>query len=219
MPVDTGRITHRPEMHKRVSWKQPCRVATTGNITIATALNAGDVIDNRTLGLGDRVLVKDQTTGAQNGIYVVGPTPARDFDMDTSDEVIGALVYVIDGDVNAGKMFRCTDLTVGLLGTTAIVFAEAGPPLAADYLVGTAQAGLSNEIVAGTTPGGELGGTWASPTVDTVHSGSAHTASLVPYLISVGETYTVPINKQALFEMIIDDQGILVVDGYLIMVT
>jgi len=48
-------------------------------------------------------------------------------------------------------------------------------PSSADYLVGTAQAGLSAEIVVGTTPGGELGGTWASPTVDGTHSGSAHT--------------------------------------------
>ena len=45
-----------------------------------------------------------------------------------------------------------------------------------DFLVGTATGNLSAEIVAGTTPGGELGGTWASPTVDTIHSGSAHHA-------------------------------------------
>jgi len=51
-----------------------------------------------------------------------------------------------------------------------------GPPLDADYLVGTANPTLTNEIVVGTTPGGELGGTWASPTVDATHSGSAHHA-------------------------------------------
>jgi hypothetical protein len=57
------------------------------------------------------------------------------------------------------------------------VAAEAtGAPTTADYLVGTAQAGLSAEIVVGTTPGGELGGTWAAPTVDATHSGSAHHA-------------------------------------------
>jgi hypothetical protein len=41
--------------------------------------------------------------------------------------------------------------------------------------VGTANGSLSAEIVVGTSPGGELGGTWASPTVDATHSGSAHT--------------------------------------------
>ena len=47
-------------------------------------------------------------------------------------------------------------------------------PATADYLVGTANAGLSAEIVVGTAPGGELGGTWASPTVDATHSGTPH---------------------------------------------
>lgn len=47
-------------------------------------------------------------------------------------------------------------------------------PNTPDYLVGTAQSGLSAEIVVGTAPGGELGNTWASPTVDATHSGSSH---------------------------------------------
>jgi hypothetical protein len=45
-----------------------------------------------------------------------------------------------------------------------------------DFLVGTATGLLSGEIVAGTSPGGELGGTWASPTVDATHAGSTHIA-------------------------------------------
>lgn len=49
-----------------------------------------------------------------------------------------------------------------------------GAPTDADYLVGTANGSLSAEIVVGTSPGGELGGTWASPTVDATHSGSSH---------------------------------------------
>lgn len=51
-----------------------------------------------------------------------------------------------------------------------------GAPTTVDYLVGTADGGLSAEIVVGTSPGGELGGTWASPTVDASHSGSTHAA-------------------------------------------
>jgi len=80
-----------------------------------------------------------------------------------------------------------TSLTVGTItdgeflkrvGATIVSAAAAGggAPTDADYLVGTANAGLSAEIVVGATPGGELGGTWASPTVDATHSGSAHSA-------------------------------------------
>ena len=65
----------------------------------------------------------------------------------------------------------------GTTGWTAIG-TGGGAPADADYLVGTAQAGLSAEIVVGTAPGGELGGTWASPTVDATHSGSAHHAAI-----------------------------------------
>lgn len=51
-----------------------------------------------------------------------------------------------------------------------------GAPTTATYLTTTAQAGLTNEVVVGATPGGELGGTWAAPTVDALHSGSTHAA-------------------------------------------
>lgn len=47
-------------------------------------------------------------------------------------------------------------------------------PSDATYLTQTAHAGLTNEIAVGVTPGGELGGTWPTPTVDAIHSGSAH---------------------------------------------
>lgn len=59
----------------------------------------------------------------------------------------------------------------------------AGAPTTADYLVGTADATLSAEIVVGTTPGGELGNTWASPTVDPTHSGSAHADAIAKAIV------------------------------------
>lgn len=51
-----------------------------------------------------------------------------------------------------------------------------GAPVGASYLVTAAHVDLTNEVVVGATPGGELGGTWAAPTVDAVHSGSSHAA-------------------------------------------
>ena len=109
-----------------LSWKPPVRVATTANITIATALNAGDTIDGVTLAAGDRVLVKDQSTGSQNGIYVVGASPARATDFDESSEVMGAIVYVIAGTVNGGKTYRSTNASAPTIGSTALTFAEFG---------------------------------------------------------------------------------------------
>ena len=55
--------------------------------------------------------------------------------------------------------------------------AAAGAPTNAPYLTTVAVAGLSAEVPVGATPGGELGGTWAAPTVDASHSGSTHAAT------------------------------------------
>lgn len=71
---------------------------------------------------------------------------------------------------DSSTLSNVIDITIGASG-------GGGAPTDADYLVGTANGSLSNEIVVGTTPGGELGGTWATPTVDASHSGSTHAAT------------------------------------------
>lgn len=127
----TGYLSIPPDLIRGMAWKQPCRVATSANITISTALNAGDTIDGVTLAAGDRVLVKDQTTGSQNGIYVVSASPLRAFDMDQdlstavpADEILGAAVQVIAGTVNGGTFWRVTNTSAATLGTTAIAWAQ-----------------------------------------------------------------------------------------------
>lgn len=109
-----------------LSWKPPVRVATTANITIASDLNAGDTIDGVTLAAGDRVLVKNQSTGSQNGIYVAGASPARATDFDDASEVMGAIVYVIAGTANGGKTYRNTNTSTPTIGSTSLTFAEFG---------------------------------------------------------------------------------------------
>lgn len=109
-----------------IDYKSSCRVATTGNVTIATALNAGDTIDGITLAAGDRVLVKSQSAPAENGIYVAGVTPARASDFDSWDEIPGAVVGVEVGTANADTAWLCTSDSGGTLGTTAITFTQFG---------------------------------------------------------------------------------------------
>jgi hypothetical protein len=103
--------------------------ATTGAITISSGLNNGDTLDGVTLADGDTVLVKDQGSSdrEQNGIYVVGSSPARDTQFDTYDEHPGTLVAVQEGSTNADKMFLCTSNVGGTLDTTDIIWTNIVP--------------------------------------------------------------------------------------------
>lgn len=101
--------------------------ATTANITIATALNNGDTLDGVTLSTGDLVLVKDQSTASQNGIYVVGSSPARDDLFDTYDEHPGSLIVITEGTVNADHIYICTSDEGGSLDSTGITWAKVTP--------------------------------------------------------------------------------------------
>ncbi|MAD55921.1 MAG: hypothetical protein CL974_00040 [Euryarchaeota archaeon] len=105
--------------------KDSVRVATTANITIATALNVGDAIDGVTLADGDRVLVKDQSTGSQNGIYTAGTSPARATDANVSSEVTsGMFCFVEEGTVNGDNGFVLTTNDAITLDSTALTFVQ-----------------------------------------------------------------------------------------------
>ena len=118
--------------------KDSVRVATTENITIATALNVGDTIDGVTLADGDRVLVKNQSTGSENGIYTAGVTPARATDANISAEVTsGMFCFVEEGTVGGDNGFVLTTNDPITLDTTALTFVQfsgAGQIIAGDAL-------------------------------------------------------------------------------------
>jgi hypothetical protein len=118
---------HKPDFHRAAPPQLPVRVATTASVTISTALNNGDSIDGVTLATGDRVLVKDQSTGSQNGIYIVGASPARAFDFAEGVAAYGALIYVVAGTANGGKLFRCSNTTVPTIDSTALTFVDYTP--------------------------------------------------------------------------------------------
>jgi hypothetical protein len=124
-PVDGDVATALARLRAR-AWKQPVRAATTAAGTLASSFENGDTIDGVVLATGDRILLKDQAAGAENGIYTVNASgaPTRATDMDDSSEVLQATVPVSEGTANADKVFRCTTNAPITLGTTALVFAE-----------------------------------------------------------------------------------------------
>jgi len=83
------------------------RAASTANVVIASALENGDVLDGVTLATGNRVLLKDQTTTSQNGLYTVVASGAasRDTEFDIISEIAGQLILVSEGTTNADDLF------------------------------------------------------------------------------------------------------------------
>lgn len=100
------------------------RVATTANITISTALNNGDTLDGIVLATNDRVLVKNQTSGDENGIYIVDavPTRATDFDTGGTEVYAGVLVTVEEGTANADSLWILSTNNPITVGSTSLSF-------------------------------------------------------------------------------------------------
>ena len=103
------------------------KAATVANINIATDLEAGDVLDNVTLVAGDRVLVKNQNTASENGIYVVQASGAatRALDFDSPAEVDGGdFIFVTGGAINGDTGWVQTADAVVTIGTDPIYFTQ-----------------------------------------------------------------------------------------------
>lgn len=95
------------------------RAATTANIT----LSAPQTIDGVSVIAGDRVLVRNQSTAANNGIYVVAAGAwTRAAEMDTWAEVPGVVCIVEEGTTQGDTAWICTSNSGGTLGVTAITF-------------------------------------------------------------------------------------------------
>jgi hypothetical protein len=129
----------------RLAAKNPVRIATTANIA-NLATGAPNTVDGVSLAVDDRILVKDQGTGSQNGLYyvtVVGTgsngtwVRSTDFDSTIQDEIkAGANVYVQEGTLNEKKTFYLTTTGTITLGSTSLTF-EVGPTAGAGSIAGT----------------------------------------------------------------------------------
>lgn len=188
--------------------KASCRVATTASIT----LSGTQTIDGVSLIVGDRVLVKNQSTASQNGIWsVASSTWARSSDADTNAKVTsGLFTFIEEGTVNDNAGFVLTTDNPITLGTTALTFVQfsgAGQITAGDGLtkngntidaVGTADriAITADAIDIASTYVGQtsittLGtiatGTWNATTIG-VAKGGTGTTSLTGYVIGNGSS-------------------------------
>ena len=102
--------------------KASCLTASTANITTLSGLLT---IDGILLVAGDRVLVKNQSTQANNGIYVASATAwSRSADMNTWAEVPSAFTFVESGSTQANSGWVCTSQAGGTIGVTAITFVQ-----------------------------------------------------------------------------------------------
>ena len=107
--------------------KNSVRVATTANGTLSSAFANNSTVDGVTLATNDRILIKDQSTGSENGIYTVNasgaPTRATDFDAD-SEVTGGAFFFAEEGTTNADNGFVLTNDGAITVGTTALTFTQ-----------------------------------------------------------------------------------------------
>ena len=119
--TDAANKTYVDSIAQGIDAKASCLVATTANIT----LSGTQTIDGVAVTAGQRVLVKDQSTQSQNGIYVcaVGSW-SRSTDANTWDELIAAYTFIEQGTVNANNGYTCTIAAGGTLGSTAVTWVQ-----------------------------------------------------------------------------------------------
>jgi hypothetical protein len=115
-----------------LSWKAPFQVATTANLTSRAGF---PIIDGYQTVAGDRILVKNQSTASQNGIYIASSgTWAYAADGDTWNDYISAIGFVEYGG-QTGSAWYCSAQGGGTLGTTAMNWSNFS--VAGTYFAGT----------------------------------------------------------------------------------
>ena len=121
-PQDAATKAYVDAARSGLDVKASVRVATTANIT----LSGEQTIDGVAAVAGDRVLVKNQTAGAENGVYVVDASSwSRSEDANVSAEVTsGMFTFVSEGTVNSDSGWVLTTNDTITLGTTELVFVQ-----------------------------------------------------------------------------------------------
>ena len=140
-----------------MQWKAPVRAATTTNGALATAFANAQVIDGVTLATGNRILVKNQSTASENGIYIVAASgaPTRATDADAGTELApGTAVVIAEGTANADKAYMIISDGAITIGTTAQTWGQFSA--GASYTAGNGINIASNVVTAVAASGGGL---------------------------------------------------------------
>jgi hypothetical protein len=190
--------------------KASVRAATTADIT----LSGTQTIDGVAVTVGDRVLVKNQGTASQNGIYVVAASAwSRATDADTWNELISAFTFVEEGTVNADTGWVSTVNAGGTLGVTSVAFTQfssAGSFLAGDGLTLSGNTfnvgGTANRVTVTadavdiastyvgqssiTTLGTITAGVWNGTAIAVTHGGLGLTSGLTGLVKGSGTAYS-----------------------------
>ena len=199
-PQDAATKQYVDATRQGLTVKDAVRAATTANITLS---GAPQTIDGISLIAGNRVLVKDQSIGSQNGLYDVASglwTRTADSDSTTGELTGGSFVFVQEGTINADSGFVCTNDGAVTVGTTALTFTQfsgAGMVVAGTGLTKTGNSidviGTTNRITANAdsidiastyvgqtsiTTLGTIGtGTWQGTTIATAYGGTGATTA------------------------------------------
>lgn len=137
-----------------LDWKASARAASTANVNLA---NPGASVDGVALANGDRVLLKNQTTASQNGLYVwsgAASALVRTADADTGTLTSATAVYITEGTNNGDTMWVLTTDDPITVNTTALTFVQFGG--GTTYTNGNGIVINSGVISAVVTPGGGL---------------------------------------------------------------
>jgi len=207
------------------------RAATTTNINLSTTLVVGGVLDGVTLADQDWVLVKNQTNGAENGIYGVttgSPSTERVAQFDTYNEYPGSLIVVEEGTINDNTTWLCTSNEGGTLGVTSISFSQqstSGALLASNNLndltdtsaartnLGLGTAALAATGTSGHTLGFLDGANTFSALQTLTKAGSAlrvvntSDSASVPVASFEGDRATMADNDEAYVSLMLSDDG------------
>ena len=103
-----------------VKWKESARVSSTADLVLSGEQTIDGILTST-----DRILVKDQTLGQDNGIYVTAVGAwARSTDADTAAEILQMAIFIEEGTANADQGFVLTTNAPIVLGTTVLVYTQ-----------------------------------------------------------------------------------------------